>query len=163
MANLKIDLTGVDTIETVEAGKYVAKVVDVEETESKQGNPMLAWSWEIQDKEYEGVILKSFTSLMPNALFGLKGHLVALGMNATGKLSFDTKKLHGKKAILTVSKNDEDRNRVEAVKKYVASAAKAQSKTDTKAAAKNNKKDDDDDEYESPFIGGDDDEDGDDE
>lgn len=152
MANLKIDLTGVDTIETVEAGKYVAKVVDVEETESKAGNPMLAWSWEIQDKCAEGVILKSFTSLQPNALFGLKGHLAALGANTAGKIDLNTKKLHGKKAVLTVSKTDDDRNRVESVKKYTPPVSKAAT---TKAAPKVEDVDDDD---ESPFIGGDDDE-----
>ena len=117
---LRIDLTDVKSIEIVEAGEYVAKLIQVEEAESAAGNPMLVWDWEILDKSAEGVMLKSFTSLQPNALFGLKGHLGALGV-PTGKVDLNTTKLHGKKAVLKVSKFDKegrDTNRVEAVKKY---------------------------------------------
>lgn len=144
---LRVDLTDVKSIEIVEAGEYVAKLIQVEEAESAAGNPMLVWDWEIQDKSAEGVLLKSFTSLQPNALFGLKGHLGALGV-PTGKVDLNTAKLHGKKAVLKVSKIDKDgrdQNRVESVKKY----------NPPKATQKTKVVEDDDDR--SPFLSDDDD------
>jgi len=87
----------------IEPGKYQAKLVDCEESESSSGNPMLVWTWEILDKgEYEGEETKSFTSLQDHALFGLKGHLEAFGYE--GDVDVDTDKLIGKVATLTIGK-----------------------------------------------------------
>lgn len=127
--NLNIDLTNVKVIEVVESGVYRAKLIDVEETESSAGNPMLAWTWEILGKENAGAEVKSFTSLLPNALFGLKGHLSALGVQS-GKVKMNTDKLLGRKATLTIVKIDDggEKNRVNKVAKYTKPTAQVDSK-----------------------------------
>lgn len=103
MARIKVNLDEIpDGFEVIEPGKYLAKVVDIEEEESSSGNPMLVWTWQITEGEYSGRELKSFTSLQEHALFGLKEHLTAFGLS--GDLDFDTDKLIGKKARLTVGK-----------------------------------------------------------
>jgi len=148
--NLNVDLSDVQLIEIVETGIYRAKLIDVEETESSAGNPMLTWTWEILDKENAGVQLKSFTSLLPNALFGLKGHLAGLGVTS-GKVKLNTDRLIGRKATLTVRKIEDDgqeKNRVDKVTKYTKStpSEKAKktngSKTDNKVDNKKSKQTD---------------------
>lgn len=102
----------------LDAGKYVARLIDVQEQESSTGNPMLCWFWEIDDCE-----VRSFTSLQDHALFGLKEHLEAFGI--TGEVDIDTDICIGKSAQLTVTKikkrsqrsgEEIEVNQVEAVK-----------------------------------------------
>lgn len=131
MPRIKVNLDEIpEGFEIMEPGKYLAKVTDIEEEESASGNPMLVWTWSIAEGDYKGKELKSFTSLQDHALFGLKEHLTAFGLE--GDLDFDTEKLMGKKARLTVTKttikskntgDDIEVNRVNAV-----SAAKASTK-----------------------------------
>ena len=106
MVKISVNLNEVESsdFEIVDAGKYNAKVTDVIEKESSSGNPMLVWSWEILGGDFEGVSLKSYTTLQSHALFGLKGHLTAFGID--GDLDgFETDAMIGKTAQLTVTKN----------------------------------------------------------
>ena len=134
MARIKVNLNEIpDGFEVMEPGKYSAKLFDVEESESTKGNPMLVWTWVIDQGEYQGKEIKSFTSLQEHALFGLKEHLEAFGLS--GELDFDTDKLLNKKVVLTVSKSktkskktgeDIEVNRVDAVSQAKAGRAKPQ-------------------------------------
>lgn len=102
MPRIKVNLDEIsDTFALLEPGKYVAKLVDVEEQESSKGNDMLVWIWEIPEGEYRGKQLKSYTVLMEDNLRGLKEHLQAFGLKGT--VDFNTDKLINKKAKLTVS------------------------------------------------------------
>lgn len=98
---LNLDDVG-NTFTIIEPGRYPARVVDIEEKESSTGNPMLAWSWELEGGDYSGREIMSFTSLQDHALFGLKEHLEAFGIS--GEVDIDTDKLIGKTAMLTVVK-----------------------------------------------------------
>ena len=106
MVKLSVDLDEVDdsAFEIVDAGKYNAKVTDVVEQESSSGHPMLVWNWEIIGGDFNGTTLKSYTTLQAHALFGLKEHLAAFGVE--GNLDgFETDAMIGKTAQLTVTKN----------------------------------------------------------
>lgn len=98
---LNLDDVG-NSFTIIEPGRYPARVVDIEEKESSTGNPMLAWSWELEGGDYSGQEIMSFTSLQDHALFGLKEHLEAFGIS--GEVDIDTDKLIGKTAMLTVVK-----------------------------------------------------------
>lgn len=85
---------------SVPAGRYRCRLVKVEQTLSKQKKPMLIWHWKVADGEFRGRELLSFTSLLSNALQGLKEHLEAFKLS--GKVKTDTTKLIGKYAILII-------------------------------------------------------------
>ena len=152
MARIKYNLDDIaDSFVVMEPGKYAARVLECEEGESSTGNPMLTWTWEIVDGEYQGREVKSFTSLQEHALFGLKQHLEAFGLS--GEVDFDTERLVGKRALLTISKSkmrsrktgeEMDVNRVE----NVAALPKAGA---GKTSTKKRKPADDDDDEDVPF------------
>ena len=98
---LNLDDVG-NTFTIIKPGRYPARVVDIEEKESSTGNPMLAWSWELEGGDYSGREIMSFTSLQDHALFGLKEHLEAFGIS--GEVDLDTDRLIGKTAMLTIAK-----------------------------------------------------------
>ena len=103
MVRITLNLDDVGSSFTlIEPGRYPARVVDIEEKESSTGNPMLAWSWELEGGDYSGQEIMSFTSLQDHALFGLKEHLEAFGIS--GEVDIDTDKLIGKTAMLTITK-----------------------------------------------------------
>jgi hypothetical protein len=132
MVKLTVNLDGVgEPREIIPAGRYEAKVTEVEHGDSQSGNPMLTWSWEITSGDQAGAELRSYTSLQEHALFGLKAHLVAFGFEPEGDLDFDTDKFVGKKAIIVVTKEQitardgsgmVDVNRVKSVYKLEKSA-----------------------------------------
>lgn len=145
MVKLSVNLDDIETSDfrIIEAGKYKAKVQDLEEKDSASGHPMLVWTWEIIDGEESGTTLKSYTTLQDHALFGLKQHMDALGVSGDLK-GFETDSLIGKMAMLSVTKpkivsrdtgEDIDVNRVDKVLP-LKSAAKS-----SKKAAKGKGKD----------------------
>jgi hypothetical protein len=112
MVKLSLNLDEIGTaMETIDPGRYKAKVIDVEEGDSQSGNPMLTWTWEITEGDSAGKELRSYTSLQEHALFGLKSHLEAFGH--TGEVEVDTDKLIGKTAILVVTKKKIRSNRTD--------------------------------------------------
>lgn len=133
MVKLTVNLDGVgEAREVIAAGRYEAKVTEIEQGDSQSGNPMLTWSWEITSGENAGHEIRSYTSLQEHALFGLKAHLVAFGAEPEGEIDLDTDKLIGKKAIIVVTKEQianrdgsgmVDVNRVKSVYKLEKSAS----------------------------------------
>lgn len=110
MVRIKINLDEIpDSFVVLDAGKYDAKLVECEQKESSTGNPMLVWTWRVQGTDRK-TDLKSFTSLQPHALFGLKEHLQALGVK-DGMANLDTDRLIGKKVHLMVSKTTTTSNK----------------------------------------------------
>jgi hypothetical protein len=93
----------------VEPGRHRARVTKIVQEKSKKGKPMLTWYWKIIAGSEKGSEVRSWTSMVPGALFNLKNHLEGFGH--TGKVKTDTKKLVGKTAVLvigiTTSTNDD--------------------------------------------------------
>jgi hypothetical protein len=84
----------------VAPGRHRARLVKVEQTLSQQGKPMLTWHWKIVSGPEKGSEIKSWTSLVENALSNLKNHLEAFGLS--GQVNKDTSALIGKYVILVV-------------------------------------------------------------
>lgn len=102
MARIRVNLTGVEAGgPKLSPGRYVAELVDCNEEESSSGNPMLVWEWEVVEGDSAGMTIKSWTSLQEHALFGLKGHLKAFGID-DDDVDIDTDRLIGRKVLLTV-------------------------------------------------------------
>jgi hypothetical protein len=92
-------------------GKYLAKVVKVEQGLSAKKKPMLTWTWKLLSGPNKGSETKSWTSLVENALGNLKNHLVAL--NFHGVVRTNSAALIGRKAILILGETisaDKDGN-----------------------------------------------------
>jgi len=100
MAQLKYNLDEISNI-TVEPGRYRARLTKCEQTLSTTKNPMLVWHWKIVSGDEKSKEIRSFTSLLDNALGTLKNHLEAFGF--TGKVNLDTGKLIGRYATIVVA------------------------------------------------------------
>ena len=99
---LKYNLDDIPDIPVVPAGRYRARLIKSVKMDSTTGNPMLKWTWKIKGGKEDGMQISSFTSLLPNALSGLKQHLLAFKMK--GKISSNTDKLVGHTVLLIVGK-----------------------------------------------------------
>lgn len=95
-----IDLTNVEGgggFEPIPGGQYHLAVTGVEVKESgpnskNPGSLYIAWEFTIQAGEYEGRRLWTNTSLLPQALFGLKGLIAAAkidGLDPNGQLDLE--------------------------------------------------------------------------
>ena len=101
MARIKVNLDEIPDFVSMTPGKTRAKLTGVEQDVSSKGNDMLVWSWEGIEGENEGRTINSYASLLDDALGGLKTHLKAFGYD--GEVDVDTKKLHGRTALLIIT------------------------------------------------------------
>jgi len=85
----------------VEPGTWRAKVLTIEEEESSTGNPMLTWEWGVQEGPSQGETIRSWTSLLDNALGSFKNHVEAFGYS--GKVEVDTDEIEGQEAMIVVA------------------------------------------------------------
>lgn len=99
MPQLKYNLDDIQTF-MFEPGTYKARLVKVEQTLSKKKKPMLVWHWKLLSGPQKGQIIRSFTSLLDNALSNLKEHVSAFGFQ--GRINVNTSKLVGKSAKLVI-------------------------------------------------------------
>jgi len=83
---LRVDFTGVESggFPVMPSGWYTVKVTDYEIKQSgpnakNPGSDYINWEFTIQDGEFENRKQWAITSLLPQALFGLKGLLAAAG------------------------------------------------------------------------------------
>jgi len=100
---IHVNMGNIPDFVAMEPGKHRARLVSCEEEESSKGNPMYTWSWEGIEGDNEGLTIKSYTSLLDNALGGLKRHLLAFGFDEDYEGDVDTRKLVGKTALLIVT------------------------------------------------------------
>lgn len=125
--SLRVDFSGVDSsgFDPIPSGTYVAKVTDGELRESgpnskNPGSQYINWEFTIQEGEYQGRKQWLNTSLLPQALFGLKGLLAATGkFDVDGDLDFDIEDVIGSDVAIVVKTktyDDELRNEVKKVK-----------------------------------------------
>lgn len=147
MPKIHVNLTDIKSKYDVPPGSYRARVVDIQSKESSSGNPMLVWSWEILDGDESGSEISSMTSLQPHALFSLKEHLEAFGIE--GDVEFDTDTLVGKIAKITVAKEtyrnrDGEEKEASRIKKVEGAKSKARSAKATPKISEDRIDDDDD-------------------
>jgi len=101
--------SGSGIFEPLPGGKYHVKVTDGELKEAgpnakNPGSQYINWEFTVQDGDYEDRKIWSNTSLLPQALFGLKGLLEAVGMDTNGEIDFDIDDLIGKDVVIQVKK-----------------------------------------------------------
>ena len=84
--NFEIDLSEVQSGFTIPDGAYRVKCVDIEQTVSKSGNPMFAWTFEVAAGPQAGFQSKVFTALTPAAMWKVAETVEALGVGQTGQI-----------------------------------------------------------------------------
>ena len=123
--NYDVDFTGVEEVSNASAippGKYVARVQEVKEKESRSQVPYLQLRFIIAEGKYQGRSI--FDSLFftqkskPRLMLALK----SLGIKVDGKLSLDPSELVGRHAIIHTTvepwETDNGEKREEAKIKY---------------------------------------------
>lgn len=85
-------------------GEYLMEVQSIEEKESQDGNPYLAWKWKVMDGEYKGATIYDNTSLKATALWRLKTLLECLGVDVpNGKFGLNLKEYQGLSLLAEVT------------------------------------------------------------
>jgi len=79
-AVLKLNFKGIETASLVPEASYPITPVEIEKDESQEGNDYLAWEFIITEGKFKGQKLYHNTSLLPQALWNLKGTLEAFGI-----------------------------------------------------------------------------------
>lgn len=89
---VRVDFSGVDTSSGREVpdGQYLLAVESVEEKESSEGNPYLAWTYKVAEGDVKGAKVWDNTSLQPQALWRLAKLLRCLGVDEIeGEMDLD--------------------------------------------------------------------------
>ena len=105
----ELDLTNVDSSNgyRIPEGTYRAKLVEVEQSVSKGGNPMFVWTFEISAGDQKGFQLKSFTAITPAAMWKVAETVEALGVGQTGTVvKFKRSDVINRECGLVVEDND---------------------------------------------------------
>jgi len=90
-------------------GKHHAKLIDFEKTESSKGNPQFVWQFRILAGDSEGIEVRFWTSLLPQARWKVVETLEALGIEAEGTISrFKRSDLIGSPCIIEVFHDEYD-------------------------------------------------------
>lgn len=84
--NFEVDLSEVQSGFTIPDGVYKVKCVEIEQTVSKGGNPMFAWTFEVSAGPNAGFQSKVFTALTPAAMWKVAETVEALGVGQTGQV-----------------------------------------------------------------------------
>lgn len=96
-SSVNLDLSGVEVSrKAIPEGTYAVVVNKAELTKSREGNNMIKLEFEVTEGPHKGAKLFENCSLQPQALFKLKGVMLALGMNIPdGSFDLDTNDLVG--------------------------------------------------------------------
>lgn len=84
--NFEVDLSEVQSGFTIPDGVYRVKCIEIEQTVSKGGNPMFAWTFEVSAGDHTGFQSKVFTALTPAAMWKVAETVEALGVGQTGQV-----------------------------------------------------------------------------
>lgn len=84
--NFEVDLSEVQSGLTIPDGIYKVKCIEIEQTVSKGGNPMFAWTFEVSAGDHAGFQSKVFTALTPAAMWKVAETVEALGVGQTGQV-----------------------------------------------------------------------------
>lgn len=116
----ELDFTGVQSSSFIEEGVHTVKIKDAEFKKAQTGSDQLQLTFEAAD----GKIRSAWYSLLPQALWKLKGVLETLGIPCEGKIKLNTTQFKGKVCVITVETdaNDDSKLVVSKVSKAEASA-----------------------------------------
>ncbi len=110
MAPLHVNMTDVEVtdFEPIPAGKYHVVITDGELKESgpnskNPGSEYIKFELTVQEGEYENRKLWVNASMLPHALFTLKGLLDACGFETDGELDFEIDDVIGRECVVRVS------------------------------------------------------------
>lgn len=84
--SFEIDLSEVQSGFIIPDGVYRVKCIEIEQTVSKGGNPMFAWTFEVSAGPNTGFQSKVFTALTPAAMWKVAETVEALGVGQTGQV-----------------------------------------------------------------------------
>lgn len=84
--NFEVDLSEVQSNFVIPDGMYRVKCIEIEQTVSKGGNPMFAWTFEVSAGPNTGFQSKVFTALTPAAMWKVAETVEALGVGQTGQV-----------------------------------------------------------------------------
>lgn len=88
-SSVNVDLSGVEASrKAIPEGTYEVVVNEATQKNSRDGNPMISFEFEVAEGAHKGAKLYENCSLQPQALFKLKSVLLALGMDIPNK-AFD--------------------------------------------------------------------------
>lgn len=88
-SSVNVDLSGVEASrKAIPEGTYEVVVNSASQKDSRDGNPMIAFEFEVAEGAHKGAKLYENCSLQPQALFKLKSVLMALGIEIPNK-AFD--------------------------------------------------------------------------
>lgn len=88
-SSVNVDLSGVEASrKVIPEGTYGVVVNEATQKDSRDGNPMIVFEFEVSEGTHKGAKLYENCSLQPQALFKLKSVLLALGMDIPNK-AFD--------------------------------------------------------------------------
>ncbi len=102
----EVDLGEVSS-STIPEGKYIGRLVDIEKSTSKSGNPMWVWHFTIVEGEYAGMEFRLYTALTPAALWKVAETLEALGIEGQN-VKFTPKEVLNTLVVMVI--NDDDYN-----------------------------------------------------
>jgi len=101
-----VDFTGVQSgggRPRIPEGDHLATVASVKQETSSKGNEMLVWRFEVSNGRGRGKVLQTYTSLVPDALWKLRGLLEAMGVAVPdGRAQLKLRGYIGKEVGLTV-------------------------------------------------------------
>jgi hypothetical protein len=88
-------------------GDYRMKCTSAEWDESKEGNDMIAWTWQGLEGKAKGKKFYFYTAVTENSLWKLKETLEAIGIEVPdGELDIDTSELVDLEGVATVEDDD---------------------------------------------------------
>ena len=135
-ADVTVDFTGVESGgRSVPDGEYLMEATSIEEKESSEGNPYLAWKWKvIDDGPFKGVTVYDNTSLKSTALWRLKGLLECLGIDvANGKQGINFGELKGKTCRVKIANETYQGKEKPRISEFLRDAASTPAKSAFKA------------------------------
>tara|TARA_Y100000114_G_C11731026_1_gene313590 strand:+ start:556 stop:1008 length:453 start_codon:yes stop_codon:yes gene_type:complete len=84
-------------------GEYAVRVTNVNREESKAGNPMFVWDFEVCDGPHTGHSMRVYTAMTPAALWKLSETVESLGLGENGQaVKFTKQKALGRRALAQV-------------------------------------------------------------
>ena len=103
MRKKKLDFTGVQSYKRCEEGIHTAKLVQLDDKETQNGDDMLAATFEVIKGDSEGAKVFDNFVLTEKALWKFKLALEAMGVKTEGKVVLDLDKLIGKVCDIEVA------------------------------------------------------------
>jgi hypothetical protein len=108
---IKVNFTDVEvrSFDPLPSGKYLVAISDAEIKESgpqakNPGSEYINFEFTVQEGDYADKKIWSNASLLPHALFSIKGILDAVGQGSDGELEFELDDLIGQQLVVKVVK-----------------------------------------------------------